>query len=138
MRDVKMIKYINDLIPSFLNIVKDKNKWQGPALGAPSYIYCTVLYCTVQNCTVLYCTELYCTVMYCTVPYCTVLYCKKLENLPRTSTQTHRQTNREFNYRGHSYPLWIVGGSGPITARTAVALYCRKKLENLLRTKSTL
>ena len=28
--------------------------------------------------------------------------------------QTHRQTDREFNYRGHSYPLWIVGGSGPI------------------------
>merc|ERR1711905_60031 len=77
MRDVKMIKYINDLIPSFLNIVKDKNKWQGPALGARSYIYCTVLYCTVQNCTVL---------------YCTVLYCKKLENLQRTDRQTDRQT----------------------------------------------
>ena len=27
---------------------------------------------------------------------------------------TNRQTHREFNYRGHSYPLWIVGGSGPI------------------------
>ena len=41
-----------------------------------------------------------------------------LENLPRTSRQTdkhtNRQTDREFNYRGHSYPLWIVGGSGPI------------------------
>merc|ERR1719167_274651 len=24
------------------------------------------------------------------------------------------QTDREFNYRGHSYPLWIVGMSGPI------------------------
>ena len=29
--------------------------------------------------------------------------------------QTDKQTDREFNYRGHSYPLWIVGGSGPIT-----------------------
>ena len=38
----------------------------------------------------------------------------KLENLPRTHTQTDRQTDREFNYRGRSYPLWIVGGSGPI------------------------
>ena len=28
--------------------------------------------------------------------------------------QTNRQTDREFNYRGHSYPLWIVGVSGPI------------------------
>ena len=37
-----------------------------------------------------------------------------LENLPRTDKQTDKQTNREFNYRGHSYPLWIVGGSGPI------------------------
>ena len=27
---------------------------------------------------------------------------------------TVRQTGREFNYRGHSYPLWIVGVSGPI------------------------
>ena len=24
----------------------------------------------------------------------------------------NRQTDREFNYRGHSYPLWIVGGAG--------------------------
>merc|ERR1711867_376935 len=63
------------------------------------------------------------------------LYCrKKLENLPRTDKQTDTQTDREFNYRGHSYPLWIVGGSGPITARTSVSLYCRKKLENLPRT----
>ena len=58
----------------------------------------------------------------------------KLENLPRTHKQTDKQTDREFNYRGHSYPLWIVGVSGPITARTAAALYCRKKLENLPRT----
>ena len=28
--------------------------------------------------------------------------------------QTNKQRDREFNYRGHSYPLWIVGGSGPI------------------------
>ena len=35
---------------------------------------------------------------------------QKLENLPRTDRQTHR----EFSYRGLSYPLWIVGGSGPI------------------------
>ena len=41
------------------------NKWQGPALGARSYIYCTVLYCTVQFCTVLYCTVLYSTVLLC-------------------------------------------------------------------------
>ena len=59
----------------------------------------------------------------------------------RTDKQTDKQTDREFNYRGHSYPLWIVGGSGPIrrsssvlTAQTAAALYCRKKLENLPRT----
>ena len=45
------------------------------------------------------------------------LYCvgEELENLMRTDReQTDRQTDREFNYRGHSYPLWIVGGSGPI------------------------
>ena len=46
-------------------------------------------------------------------------YCrKKLENLLRTDRQTDRQTNkqtnREFKNRDHSYPLWIVGGSGPI------------------------
>ena len=58
----------------------------------------------------------------------------KLENLLRTEKETDRQTDREFKYRGHSYPLWIVGESGPITARTAAALYCRNKLENLLRT----
>ena len=30
--------------------------------------------------------------------------------------QTHReQTDREFNYRGHSNPSWIMGLSGPIT-----------------------
>ena len=28
--------------------------------------------------------------------------------------QTNKQRDREFNYRGHSYPLWIVGVSGPI------------------------
>ena len=32
----------------------------------------------------------------------------------QTNKQTNRQTDREFNYRGYSYPLWIVGGSGPI------------------------
>ena len=56
-----------------------------------------------------------------------VLQKKNVENLQRTDRQTSRQTDkqtnrqtnkqtdREFNYRGHSYPLWIVGGSGPIT-----------------------
>ena len=29
------------------------------------------------------------------------------------------RANREFNYRGHSYPLWIVGGSGPIVGLNA-------------------
>ena len=48
----------------------------------------------------------------------TALYCrKKLENLPKTSRQADKQTNtqtdREFKYRDHSYPLWIVGESGP-------------------------
>ena len=33
------------------------------------------------------------------------------ENFRRTDRE---QTDREFNYRGHSYPLWIVGVSGPI------------------------
>ena len=33
----------------------------------------------------------------------------------QTDKQTNKQTDREFNYRGHSYPLWIVGGSGPIS-----------------------
>ena len=28
--------------------------------------------------------------------------------------QTNKHTNRDFKYRGHSYPLWIAGGSGPI------------------------
>ena len=32
----------------------------------------------------------------------------------QSNTQTNKQTNRDFKYRGHSYPLWIVGGSGPI------------------------
>ena len=41
---------------------------------------------------------------------------EELENLMRTNRQTDRQTDREFNYRGHSYPLWIVGVSGPIMA----------------------
>ena len=59
---------------------------------------------------------------------------RKFAQNKQTDKQTDRQTDREFNYRGHSYPLWIVGGSRPITARTAAALYCRKKLENLLRT----
>ena len=36
----------------------------------------------------------------------------KLENFRRT--ENREQTDREFNYRGHSYPLWIVGVSGPI------------------------
>ena len=29
-------------------------------------------------------------------------------------TEDRGQTDREFNYRGHSYPLWIVGVSGLI------------------------
>ena len=32
----------------------------------------------------------------------------------QTRRQEDKQTNRDFKYRGHSYPLWIVGGSGPI------------------------
>ena len=35
------------------------------------------------------------------------------ENKIRKFAQ-NRQADREFNYRGHSYPLWIVGVSGPI------------------------
>ena len=39
----------------------------------------------------------------------------QLENLMKTDRQrTDRQTDREFNYRGHSNPQWIVGLSGPI------------------------
>ena len=34
--------------------------------------------------------------------------------------QTDTHTDREFNYRGHSYPLWISGGSGPIESESAV------------------
>ena len=33
-------------------------------------------------------------------------------------TTDREQTDREFNYRGHSYPLWIVGVSGPILTQT--------------------
>ena len=52
------------------------------------------------------------------------LYCrKKLENLMRTNRQTDRHTDREFNYRGHSYPLWIVGGSGPICKNIYIYTY---------------
>ena len=42
---------------------------------------------------------------------------EELENLMRTDRQKteNRQTDREFNYRGHSNPSWIVGMSGPIT-----------------------
>ena len=48
-----------------------------------------------------------------------LLYCSrsKLENFRRTENReqrTDRQIDREFNYRGHSYPLWIVGVNGPI------------------------
>ena len=39
---------------------------------------------------------------------------RKFAENKQISRQTHRHTDREFNYRGHSYPLWIVGGSGPI------------------------
>ena len=34
--------------------------------------------------------------------------------MPRTHPQTDRYKDREFNYRGHSYPLWIVGVNKPI------------------------
>ena len=37
--------------------------------------------------------------------------------------QTDRQTDREFKYRGHSYPLWIVGGSWPIKVTGNVGKY---------------
>ena len=30
------------------------------------------------------------------------------------NNQANKHTNRDFKYRGHSNPLWIVGGSGPI------------------------
>ena len=33
------------------------------------------------------------------------------------NTHTDRHTDREFNDRGHSYPLWIVGVSGPIKTK---------------------
>ena len=33
-----------------------------------------------------------------------------------------KETDREFNYRGHSYPLWIVGGSGPIFLKYLIKL----------------
>ena len=39
-------------------------------------------------------------------------YIQRTENREQ---RTDRQTDREFNYRGHSYPLWIVGVSGPIS-----------------------
>ena len=35
----------------------------------------------------------------------------------QTNKQTDKQTDREFKYRGHSYPLWIVGGSDRQTDR---------------------
>ena len=59
-----------------------------------------------------------------------ILYCSRIrkyvtyrirKNVTEDRTQrtdreqrTDRFTEREFNYRGHSYPLWIAGGSGPI------------------------
>ena len=50
----------------------------------------------------------------------------KLENLMRTDnrqrTENREQTDREFNYRGHSYPLWIVGVSGPIFLKYLIKL----------------
>jgi len=55
-----------------------------------------------------------------------------LENLPRTDRQISRQT--ENSKPEATLIPWIVGVSRPITARTAAALYCRKKLENLPRT----
>jgi len=33
------------------------------------------------------------------------------------------QTNRDFKYRGHSYPLWIAGGSGPISIGKFAGIY---------------
>ena len=38
-----------------------------------------------------------------------------LEKMWRTDRE--QGTDREFNYIGHSYPLWIVGGSGPTSGR---------------------
>ena len=32
----------------------------------------------------------------------------------REQTENRQRKDREFNYRGHSYPLWIVRVSGPI------------------------
>ena len=51
-----------------------------------------------------------------------------LENFMRTDREqrTDRQTDREFNYRGHSYPLWIVGVSGPIIS----TIFCLNHLLN--------
>ena len=40
----------------------------------------------------------------------------KLENFRRT--ENREQIDREFNYRGHSYPLWIVGGERANFRRT--------------------
>ena len=60
--------------------------------------------------------------LYCTVLYSTVLYCIKIRKFAQnryTNRQTNKQTDREFNYRGHSYPLWIVGVSGPILLKCA-------------------
>ena len=36
----------------------------------------------------------------------------------REQTENREQTDREFNYRGHSNPRWIVGLSGPILKKT--------------------
>ena len=44
-----------------------------------------------------------------------------LENFRRT--ENREQTDREFNYRGHSYPLWIVGVSGPINKKYPVEIF---------------
>ena len=38
---------------------------------------------------------------------------RKFAENKQTDRQTNKQTDREFNYRGHFYPLWIVGVSGP-------------------------
>ena len=39
---------------------------------------------------------------------------RKFAQNTQTNPQINTQTNRDFKYRGHSYPLWIVGESGPI------------------------
>ena len=52
-----------------------------------------------------------------------ILYNQKNVTYRIRKNITQSARDREFNYRGHSYPRWIVGLSGPISQNRQLCLY---------------